>query len=468
MSDSATTSFDLIVIGSGPGGYVAAIRAAQLGMRVACVEKDASLGGTCLNVGCIPSKALLDSTELFHQASASFARHGIVIPPPQLDLPTMMARKDGVVSTLTRGVAGLFKKNKIEHVRGTAKFTSPSTLEITGAAGITPISAKNILIATGSAPIELPAMKFDGKFFLDSTAALTLPAVPKKLLVIGAGAIGLELGSVWRRLGAEVTVLEFLDRCVPLMDQELALLLQRSLEKQGIVFRFGTVAESARVENGQVHVSWKAGEKTGVESADHVLVAVGRRPFTAGLGLEAIGVKTDQRGAVLVDSAYRTDVPGVWAIGDCIGGMMLAHKAEEEGIAAVETMAGKFGHVNYRAVASVVYTFPELASVGLTEQQAAEKGPINVGRFPFAANGRARAMDATEGLVKIIGDAKTDRLLGMHILGPRASDIITEGAIAIELIASTEDIAKAVHAHPTLPEAIKEAALAVHKAAIHI
>lgn len=465
MSES---SFDLIVIGAGPGGYVAAIRAAQLGMRVACVEKDAALGGTCLNVGCIPSKALLDSSELFHEAKNGFAHHGIQASGIGIDIPAMMSRKDGVVQTLTRGVAGLFRKNRVEHLRGTARLTGPGSVEIKNDGGTTTLTAKNILIATGSAPIALPAMPFDGKYFVDSTGALAFAEIPKRLIVIGAGAIGLELGSVWSRLGAEVLVIEFLDRILPLMDREMTTLLHRMLEKQGLTFRLSTSAETARMEDGRVKLTWRSGEQSGTEEADKVLIAVGRRPYTEGLGLEEAGVKLDRRGFVIADENFKTSVPGIRAIGDVIGGMMLAHKAEEEGIAAVELIAGKAGHVNYRAVPNVVYTFPELASVGLTEEQAKAQGPIKVGKFPFTANGRARAMDHAEGMVKVIGDEKTDRLLGMHILGPRASDIITEGAVAIEFAASVEDVARSVHAHPTLPEAIKESALAAEKMAIHI
>ena len=463
-------SFDLIVIGAGPGGYVAAIRAAQLGLRVACIEKDASLGGTCLNVGCIPSKALLDDSQLFRETSTTFARRGIKLGSVSLDLPAMMSRKQTVVQTLTRGVAGLFKKNKVEAVYGTARLAGSGAVDVKGADGsIRTLQAKHILIATGSAPIALPSMPFDGKHFINSTDAIALPQVPAKLIVIGAGAIGLELGSVWSRLGSEVIVIEFMDRILPLMDREMTGLLQRMLEKQGLQFRLKTAAESAKVENGKVHLTWKSGNETGVEEADRVLIAVGRRPFTEGMGLEEAGVKVDRRGFVLADKNFKTSEAGVWAIGDVIGGIMLAHKAEEEGIAAAELIADRAGHVNYRAVPSVVYTHPELASVGLTEEEARTGGTeIRVGKFPMAANGRARALDDAEGMVKIIADDKTDRLIGMHILAARASDLIAEGALAIELASSVEDIARSVHAHPTLPEAIKEAALATEKRAIHI
>lgn len=461
--------FDLIVIGAGPGGYVAAIRAAQLGMNVACVEKDDSLGGTCLNVGCIPSKALLDSSELYQQAKTHFSHHGIKASGVELDLKAMMARKDGVVSSLTRGVAGLFKKNKIQHVVGMGRITGAGSVEVRGDDGAKrTIAAPRILIATGSAPIELKSIPFDGKHIVSSTEAIAFTEVPKKLLVIGAGAIGLELGSVWSRLGSEVVVIEFLDRILPLMDREMTTALQRSLVKQGIAFRLNTGAQGATVETNRVKLTWKSGETTETEEADKVLVAIGRRPYTQSLGLREIGVAMDARGFITVNNHFETNVPGIYAIGDVVGGAMLAHKAEEEGCACVEMMSNKAGHVNYLAVPNVVYTFPELASVGLTEEEAkAKHGEIRVGKFPFAANGRARAMDATEGMVKIIGDAESDRLLGMHILGARASDLIAEGAVAIEFASSCEDIARSVHAHPTLPEAIKEAALAVEKRAIH-
>jgi len=464
-----TPSFDLLIIGSGPGGYVAAIRAAQLGMSVAVVEREPSLGGTCLNWGCIPSKTLLDSSEHFHLAKTRFAHHGIKLGSIELDLPAMMKRKDEVVSGLTKGVAYLFKKNKITHLSGTAKLTSPTTVEITApAAAPQTVSAKHILIATGSAPIQIPTLPFDGKHIIHSTHAIALPKVPKHLLVIGAGVIGLELGSVWRRLGAEVTVIEFLDRVAPNMDREMTSLLQRSLEKLGIKFQFGTAAQSAEISGDSVTVSWKKGDESGTTSADVVLVAVGRKPYTDALGAKEIGLDLDPKGFIKVDAHYRTNLPTISAIGDVIGGLMLAHKAEEEGTAVVELLAGKPGHVNYNAVANVIYTDPELASVGQTEEELKNQNiPYKTGKFPFAANGRAKAMDATEGSVKVLAHAETDRLLGVHILGPRASDMIAEAALALEFHASSEDIARAVHAHPTLSEALKEAALAVEKRAIH-
>ena len=461
--------YDLIVIGSGPGGYVAAIRAAQLGFKVACIEKYASLGGTCLNVGCIPSKALLDSSEHFHQARHGFAAHGIKALV-ELDLPVMMGRKDKVVSDLTRGIAGLFRKHKIQRITGSARLRSAGEVEVESAGeALQVLSAPRILIATGSKPARLPGIETDGRRIVHSTDALTLPEVPKQLIVIGAGAIGLELGSVWLRLGSEVRVIEFLDRPVPGMDLQSAKLLQKALEKQGMRFEFGGSAKSARVEGGRVKLKVAGAEGDREDDCDVLLVAVGRRPFTDGLGAAEIGVTLDERGRVIVDAHYQTNLPGVFAIGDVIAGPMLAHKAEEEGVAAVERMAGRAGHVAYDCIPNVVYTWPELAGVGLTEEQATEQGrAVNIGIFPFLANGRARAMEERDGQVKLIADAATDRLLGAHIVGPRASDLIAELTFALEMQASAEDIARSVHAHPTLPEAVKEAALAVAKRAIHI
>jgi dihydrolipoamide dehydrogenase len=463
----ADAPFDLVVIGSGPGGYVAAIRAGQLGMKVACIEKYPSLGGTCLNVGCIPSKALLDSSEHVHQARHAFAAHGIRATV-EVDLAVMMARKQKVVDALTRGVGTLFKKNKVERVQGVARLVSPTEIEV---AGDTPrtLTTQRVLIATGSKPVALNDVPYDGRRIVHSTDALALPEPPQRLLVVGAGAIGLELGSVWRRLGSEVHVVELLDRIVAGADAASAKLLQRALEKQGITFEFGASVKQARVEGERVSVTIAKGDATRDEQADVLLVAVGRRPYTEGLGAAEIGVRIDERGRIVVDEHYATTVSGVFAIGDVIAGPMLAHKAEEEGIAAVERMAGQAGHVNYAAVPNVVYTWPELAGVGMTEEQAKEEGrAVKIGTFPFLANGRAKAMEERDGQVKIIADATTDRLLGAHIVGPRASDIIAELAFAIEMEASAEDIARSVHAHPTLPEAIKEAALAVDGRAIHV
>ncbi|HKC09713.1 MAG TPA: dihydrolipoyl dehydrogenase [Methylomirabilota bacterium] len=457
MSDA----LDLIVIGSGPGGYTAAIRAAQLGMRVACVERYPTLGGVCLNVGCIPSKALLDSSEHFAMARHGLAAHGIKATA-ELDLATMMKRKDGVVRDLTRGIETLFRKHRIERVTGSARLAGPGEVEVSGPEGTRRLAAARVLIATGSKPAALPGIAFDGRRIVHSTDALTLPEVPKRLMVVGAGAIGLELGSVWMRLGSEVTVLEFTDRAVPGMDRQSGALLKRLLERQGMKFRFQTSAAAARVEGAEVRVEVREGEATREETCDVLLVAVGRRPTTEGLGAVEAGVALDDRGRVFVDADYRTRAAGFYAIGDVIAGPMLAHKAEEEGIAAVETMAGQAGHVSYGCIPNVVYTWPELASVGLTEEEARDGGrEVRIGTFPFLANARAKAMGERDGQVKLIADARTDRLLGAHILGPRASDLIAELALALEFEASAEDIARSVHAHPTLPEAVKEAALAV-------
>ncbi len=461
-------TFDLVVIGSGPGGYVAAIRAAQLGMRTACVERYPALGGTCLNVGCIPSKALLDSSEHYAHARHGLAAHGVKATV-ELDLGTMMKRKDAVVLDLTRGIDGLFRKNGVERVTGTGRIARAGAVEVTHGGERRTLAARRILIATGSKPGALPGIAFDGRRIVHSTDALALPEVPKRLMVIGAGAIGLELGSVWMRLGSEVVVHELLERAVAGMDQQSARLLQRSLERQGMKFRFGSSAKAARVEGDRVKVMVSAGGESREEECDVLLVAVGRRPHTDGLGIETLGIRRDERGRVLVDEHYQTNVPGVFAIGDVIPGPMLAHRAEEEGVAAVERMAGLAGHVAYECIPHVVYTWPELASVGLSEEDARSRGlEIAVGTFPFLANGRARAMGERDGQVKIVADARTDRILGAHILGPRASDLIAELTLAMELGASAEDVARSVHAHPTLPEAVKEAALAVAKRPIHI
>jgi dihydrolipoamide dehydrogenase len=464
----AENSFDLIVIGAGPGGYIAAIRAAQLGFRTACVERE-FIGGTCLNIGCIPSKALLDSSERYYEIKHSLGRHGIKVDGASIDLPTMMKRKDEVVKGLTGGVGYLFKKHKIESIKGSGRILSPGSVEVS-APGTAPViyRTQRILIATGSAPIQLPALPFDEKFILSSTGGLSIPEVPKRLLVVGAGYIGVELGSVWSRLGAEVLILEFLDRALPGMDKEMAGQLQKLLEKQGLKFKFNTVAQSAKMEKGHVTVTWKTGEQSGTEVVDKVLVAVGRRPVTDNLGLRELGVVVDSKGYVKVNEKFETNINGIYAIGDVIGGLMLAHKAEEEAVAAVEMMAGQAGHVNYHACPAVVYTHPELAQVGMTEEDAAKRGPIKVGRFPFMANGRAKGMNETDGLVKVIADAATDRILGVHILGAHASDVIAEATLAMEFAASSEDIGRAFHAHPTLPEALKEAALAVEKRSLSI
>jgi dihydrolipoamide dehydrogenase len=466
---SENTQYDLVVIGAGPGGYVAAIRAAQLGMKVACIDRN-YLGGTCLNVGCIPSKALLESSERFYETQSRLARHGINVSGVSLDLGKMLERKNAVVKQLTTGVGFLFKKNKIDSFMGNGRVVSASSVEVKAADGtLTMLNTKRILIATGSAPIELPGLKFDNQYVVDSTGGLEFKEVPKRLLVVGGGYIGVELGSVWRRLGSEVLVIEFTDRILPLMDQELSSLLQRSMEKQGMQFKFHAAAQGAEIKNGKVLVTVKIGDQTTIEECDRVLVCTGRRPITDQLGLAEVGVAMDPRGFVLANPHFETNVPGIYAIGDVIGGLMLAHKAEEEGIAAAEMMAGKAGHVNYKVVPGVVYTHPELAQVGLTEADAKKAGiEVKVGKFPLKANGRAIALDDTDGMMKVVGDAKTDKLLGVQILAPHASDIIAEACVAMEFSSSVEDLGRTMHAHPTLPEALKEAALALEKRAIHI
>jgi len=463
-------SYDLVVIGGGPGGYVAAIRAAQLGMKVACVEKRGALGGTCLNVGCIPSKALLHSSELYEEALHG-QKHGIV-GRISLDLKAMLARKDDVVVNLTKGVEGLFKKNKVDYVIGSGRIATPGQVGVTTAEGKSLLlNTKRILIATGSETTPLPGITIDEKRIVSSTGALTLSEVPKKLVVIGAGVIGLELGSVWRRLGAEVTVVEFLDRITPTMDIEVSRQFQKMLGKQGIQFKLAMKVSGVKASNKEVVVTAEpvAGSKAEEFKADVALIAIGRRPFTQGLGLKEIGVATDEKGRVQVNVHFETNVKGIYAIGDVIAGPMLAHKAEEDGIAAVESMAGQAGHVNYNLVPSVVYTMPEVACVGKTEEQLKAEGTqYKVGKFPFLANSRARTMGMTDGFVKILADAKTDEVYGVHIIGPQAGTMIAEAAIAMEFRASSEDIARTCHSHPDLNEAIKEAALAVAGRAIHI
>lgn len=462
--------FDLVVIGAGPGGYVAAIRAAQLGKSVAIIDKRGTLGGTCLNVGCIPSKALLDSSEHYHYAKSKLGLHGVVVGNVSLDLKAMLARKDTVVTSLTTGIAGLMKKNKITVFNGTGRVSSATSVEVTDAKGATSsLDAGHILIATGSVPTQLPVLPNDGKNVVGSTEALCFEKVPKHLIVVGGGYIGLELGSVWKRLGAKVTVVEFLDRLVPFADHECGDFLKKSLEQQGLEFHFETKVTGGKINKDKVTLT--AESKTGAVTfeGDKVLVSVGRRAYTDGLGLAEVGVTLAERtGKVPVDKHFRTVVPTISAIGDVIDGPMLAHKAEEEGVAFAEILAGKPGHVNYETIPSVIYTWPEMASVGLTEQQAKNRGlDYRTGKFLFKANGRARAMDETEGFVKIMADSKTDKVLGVHIIGPRASDMIAEAVAVMEFGGSAEDIARTCHAHPTLAEAVKEAALAVDKRAIH-
>jgi dihydrolipoamide dehydrogenase len=452
-------SFDVIVIGSGPGGYVCAIRAAQLGLKTACVEKRATLGGTCLNIGCIPSKALLQSSEEFHHTSHELKAHGVLVDGVKLDLARMQARKAEVVTANVKGVEFLFRKNKVTWLKGTGRIAAPGKVEVDG----TTYDAKHIVIATGSESVPLNGVEVDEKQIVTSTGGLELDKVPGHLVVIGGGYIGLELGSVWRRLGAEVTVVEFLDRIVPTMDGEVAKALERILTRQGIKFRLGTKVTGARKGNDGVTLSIEPG---GEIKADIVLLSIGRRAYTEGVGA---GVELDERRRVKTDSHYATNVPGIYAIGDAIAGPMLAHKAEDEGIAVAETIAGQAGHVNYGAIPGVVYTWPEVASVGQTEEELKAAGiAYNVGKFPFTANGRARAIGDTDGFVKLLADKATDRLLGAHIIGPDAGTLIAELTTAIEFGASAEDVARTCHAHPTLEEAVKEAALAVEGRALHI
>jgi len=464
--------YDLIVIGSGPGGYVCAIRAAQLGMKSAVVEKWATFGGTCLNIGCIPSKAMLNASELYEEAAHKFAAMGIKIGTPAIDLAAMLKYKQAAVDGNVKGVDYLFKKNKIETFHGTGRIAALDKVEVKNADGKAQmLETKNIVIATGSDAARLNGIDFDEKSIVSSTGALELPAVPKKLLIVGAGIIGLELGSVWRRLGADVTIVEFLDHILPGIDTEVAKQFHRMLQKQGIAVRLSSkvagIDSSGKVL--KVKVEPAAGDDAvEIQEADIVLVAIGRVPYTDGLGLEALGVKKDNRGRILVDPHFRTNVEGVYAIGDVIAGPMLAHKAEEEGVAVAEIIAGQAGHVNYDVIPNVVYTSPEIASVGKTEEELKAAGiAYNVGKFPFTANPRAKVNLTTEGFVKILADAKTDRVLGVHILGPDAGNMIGEAAVAMEFGASSEDIARTCHAHPTLSEAIKESALAVAKRAIN-
>jgi len=457
-----TERYDVVVIGAGPGGYVAAIRAAQLGMKAAVVEKRDRLGGTCLNVGCIPSKALLDSSELFAQAKHHFAQHGIQVGQVSLNLPAMLERKNKVVEGLTEGVAGLMKKHKIATHQGTGRLTGPGRVTLAENTSLT-LEAQAICLATGSEPISLPALPLDGRNIVSSTEALTFEKVPQHMIVVGAGYIGLELGSVWSRLGAKVTVVEFLPRILPLGDAEIAELLQRSLVKQGLVFALDTRVNAASTQGGQIVVNATSKGKDVLFQGDKVLVAVGRKPFTRGLGLQELGVQIDDKtGKIFVDENFQTNVPGIYAIGDLVPGPMLAHKAEDDGIALAERLAGMKTHVNYDTVPSVIYTWPEVASVGQTEEQLKSSGQeYRVGKVSLKANGRARAMGETEGIVKILADPRTDRVLGVHIFAARASELIAEAVTVMEFSGSAEDIARICHAHPTLSESVREAALAV-------
>ena len=464
--------YDVIVIGTGPGGYECAIRAAQLGLKTGVVEKNATFGGTCLNIGCIPSKALLHASELYEEAGENFGKMGIKVGKPAVDLAAMLKYKQGNVDANVNGVAFLFKKNKIDAFHGTGRITAPGKIEVKADDGKTQIvETKNIIIATGSDVARLNGIAIDEKRVVSSTGALDLTQVPQKLVVVGAGIIGMELGSVWRRLGAQVTVVEFLDHILPGIDGEVARTFHRLQQKQGIEFKLSSKVAGVDTSGKtlKVQVEPAAGGATETLEADIVLVAIGRVPYTDGLGLEAVGVKKDNRGRVVIDSHFRTNVAGLYAIGDAVAGPMLAHKAEEEGVAAAEIIAGQAGHVNYDVIPNVVYTKPEIASVGKTEEELKGAGvAYNVGKFPFTANARARANLATDGFVKILADAKTDRVLGVHILGPDAETMIAEAAIAMEFGAAAEDIARTCHAHPTLSEAIKEAAMAVDKRAINI
>ena len=466
------SSYDLIVIGTGPGGYVCAIRAAQLGLKVAVVEKNNTFGGTCLNVGCIPSKALLHASERFEEAGHHFAAMGIKVSAPQLDLATMQKFKSDGVEGNTKGVAFLFKKNKIEPYIGHGRIVAPGKVEVKGADGATQaIEAKNIVIATGSDVARLKGIEIDEKRIVSSTGALALDKVPGKLLVVGAGVIGLELGSVWRRLGAQVTVVEFLDRILPGMDGEVAKNFQRILEKQGFAFKLGAKVTGVDASGATLKASVEpaAGGAAETIEADVVLVAIGRVPYTQNLGLAEIGVAMDARGRVEIDHHYGTNVKGIYAIGDVVKGAMLAHKAEDEGVALAEILAGQAGHVNYDVIPGVVYTSPEVASVGKTEEELKEAGvAYNVGKFPFTANGRAKVNQTTDGFVKVLADAKTDRVLGVHMIGPEVGEMIQEAGVLMEFGGSAEDMARTCHAHPTRSEAVKEAALAGGKRDIHM
>jgi dihydrolipoamide dehydrogenase len=465
-------TYDLVVIGTGPGGYVCAVRAAQLGMKVAVVEKNATLGGTCLNVGCMPSKALLHASEMFEEAAHSFAKMGVSIPAPKLDLPAMMNFKQQGIDGNVKGVEFLMKKNKIDVISGNGKILGTGKVEVSGTNGKTQsLQTKNIVIATGSDVARLKGIEIDEKRVVSSTGALSLERVPERLLIVGAGVIGLELGSVWHRLGAAVTVVEFLDRILPGMDGEVARQFQRILEKQGFAFKLGAkvtgVDTSGKILSAQIEPA--SGGKSETLQADVVLVAIGRVPYTDGLGLTEAGIALDDRGRIQIDSHFSTTVKGVYAIGDVIAGPMLAHKAEDEGVAVAEILAGQAGHVNYDVIPGVVYTTPEVSAVGKTEEELKQAGvSYTSGKFPFTANGRSKVNQTTEGFVKVLADAKTDRVLGVHIIGREAGEMIHEACVLMEFGGSAEDLARTCHAHPTRSEAVKEAALAVGKRAIHM
>ena len=467
---AAPHTADVVIIGGGPGGYVAAIRAAQLGLATVCVEMDRTLGGTCVNVGCIPSKALLTSSEHFHFAHHAAAAHGITLQGIELDLATMLKRKDDVVGQNTKGIEFLFRKNKITWAKGRGVLEKGNVVNVTAADGaVTSYRAKHVIIATGSVPVELPFLKFDETRVLSNVGALKIPQVPKHLIVIGGGVIGLELGSVWRRLGAKVTVIELMPAILPGMDDDVVKEADKVFRKQGLDIRTGTKVVSGSVKKDGVEITVEKDGKQETLNGDHVLVSVGRRPSLTGIDAQTLGLNVSKRGEILVDDQMRTNLPNVYAIGDCVPGPMLAHKAEEDGVVAAEVIAGKPAHAHYKTVPGVVYTWPEIAVVGMTEKQARESGrEIRVGKFPFSANGRARSMNETSGFVKFVTDARTDEVLGCHMIGPNVSELIAEIVLAMEYRASADDIGMTVHAHPTLSEVTKEAALAALGRPLHI